>query len=93
MAVKGKPKTLPGKKGRTPSKTKEDKQVDITTEEQETTLMPEIGHSITIEHKDPPSIKLKGKIRSIREGDNSLLISDDEWDTFYFEDPQDQEND
>jgi len=86
MAVKGKAKTPPAKKGRTRSETPKDKQIASSSEDQQTTLIPEIEHPITVEHEKQPSIRLKGKIRSVKEGKANISIRDDEWDTFYFED-------
>ena len=63
-----------------------DIETSAETSTKETELLPDVEYPITLEYSDKPAIRLKARVRSIKEGKATISIPDDEWDTFYFED-------
>lgn len=64
----------------------DEKTTDTSSGTEEIEQLPGVESFITLAYCDKPSIRLKGKIRSIQEGEANIAIPDEEWDTFYFED-------
>ena len=48
-------------------------------------MIPDVEYPITLEYREKPALRLKGKVQSIKKEKARISISDDEWDTFYFE--------
>ena len=70
---------------KTTDKTYPKTSTDIPGLTQESERLPDVEYPITLKYTDKPTIQLKGRIRSIKEGKANISIPDEEWDTFYFE--------
>lgn len=70
---------------KTTDKTYPETSTDIPGLTQESEQLPDVENPITLKYTDKPTIQLKGRIRSIKEGKANISIPDEEWDTFYFE--------